>query len=163
VAHLWALTYEPLVCATCGYNMGMREPDSNDTGPVYCGEHVPAARATGQVDHLLEMARQGGISPEQLLNTLLSLARGGGEDAGVAAKVVGGNPHALDAAAMADGGFVGAAGSTFDTPLPPPPKAGPNDPPVGAPPPAQVAVVADSQGKPRLVDPMKIVNGLDKP
>lgn len=141
MAHLWANTYEPLLCATCGYNMGMRDPDSNDTEPAYCGEHTP--KPDGRADmiaHLQEMLAQGGISPEQLLNTLVDLARGGSESAKAAAGAVGANPHALDAAAAADGGWTGTAGRTFDTPAPPPPREGP-----GAPGADLAAVIAGGQ------------------
>ena len=80
------------------------------------------------VAHLQEMLAGGNITAEQLLNTLVDLARGGSEVAGRAAGAVGANPHALDAAAAADGGWAGTAGRTFDTPPPPPPREGPGAP-----------------------------------
>lgn len=166
MSKLWAATYEALTCPTCGYNMGRKDPNSDEKAPQCSDCLATRPLRTNTVDHLMQMFRDGGIDERQLLATLVDMARGGSEDSTAARTAVGANPHALDALAAADGGFTGTAGQTFDTPPPPPPKDGPGQPGADlavAMADAPAAVVEGSKGKPKLVDPMKIARGEAKP
>lgn len=143
---VWAGHYVPMLCPTCGYNMGKGEPGELAVQCSDCAITNPQRGDT--VEHLMEMLKGGGISPEQFTGTILAMAKGGGEQAASAARV-GANPHALDAVAAADGGFKGADGISYDVPVL---KAtlGPDSP-------VPTAQVEPQQKK--LIDPLQAIGG----
>lgn len=152
---LWANTYEPLLCPTCGYNMGQPDPNNPAEKGQQCSDcAVTQPRRGSTVDHLIEMLTAGGMNQQQFLATLVDMARNGGEEAQAARNAVGGNPHALDALAAQDGGFVGPVGESFDPPPPARPKAGPDSPVADAP-------VLTPDGAP-LRDPIEMVKAMKR-